>query len=307
MKTIKTNGGKQLCKIILIIFVLSLAIIYDFQKVQASTIYADLGNIEKVYIGDTIILNIDLNTDGEKINTVEGYLSFKGENNFLIKEFSLGGSAFDLWPEKPALVEKENKVSFTAGSSKEVAGDGVKILKIILQAKNAGTIDFDTSHLNAYLADGKGSLAKNKGGELKFEVYAGDINHVGINAWSGVLLSDKQPPENLSAIIARDANLFNGQYYVTFMAQDNDSGLAYFTVKENNYDVVRAGSPYLLQNQKSNSEIKITAYDKAGNEISIYLNKVSNNWLKLLGVIVMSLITYILLSIARELISVRIK
>jgi len=81
---------------------------------------------------------------------------------------------------------------------------------------------------------------------------------------------DSTPPKITEAEVGRDPAVFDGRYFLSFSTRDAASGVAEVSVAEGD----EAGgvwhktvSPYLLEDQKRKSDIKVKARDKAGNEI----------------------------------------
>lgn len=94
------------------------------------------GNISA---GDTSIVNIYLDTEGQKINSIDGVISLAGVNssNFEIKDISLPvNSVFNMWPKKP--VVDNNKISFIGGVPGGVNGENLLLFKIILKVNKYG-------------------------------------------------------------------------------------------------------------------------------------------------------------------------
>ena len=80
------------------------------------------------------------------------------------------------------------------------------------------------------------------------------------------LTEDKIPPEPFGILVLKDPQVFEGKYFITFNTQDKQTGIDHYEVKEGNKDWKIAESPYLLEDQKLQSIIKVKAIDKAGNE-----------------------------------------
>jgi len=66
--------------------------------------------------------------------------------------------------------------------------------------------------------------------------------------------------------IQRDPAIFDGKYFIVFYTTDKETGVDYYMVKEGEREWKIAKSPYLLENQNLDEEIKVKAVDRAGNE-----------------------------------------
>jgi len=101
--------------------------------------------------------------------------------------------------------------------------------------------------------------------------------------------NDQLLPESFVVELSKDMALFNNQYFIMFSTTDKQSGLDRFEVQEIPLEMLReksffsrwlarffrqekdikwktASSPYKLEDQNLNSQIKVKAVDKAGNE-----------------------------------------
>ena len=84
---------------------------------------------------------------------------------------------------------------------------------------------------------------------------------------------DTTPPEEFEPQIGQDPTMYNGKYFLSFVAQDKTSGVDHYEITEvpwlsfkktKEWKVVQ--SPYLLGDQRLRSVIEVKAVDKAGNE-----------------------------------------
>ncbi len=84
---------------------------------------------------------------------------------------------------------------------------------------------------------------------------------------------DTIPPEEFEPQIGQDPTMYDGKYFLSFVAQDKTSGVDHYEVTEvpwlsfektKEWKMVQ--SSYLLGDQKLRSVIKVKAVDKAGNE-----------------------------------------
>lgn len=86
------------------------------------------------------------------------------------------------------------------------------------------------------------------------------------------LMIDTLPPETFKPKISQDASIFEGKYFLSFLAVDKGSGIDHYRVleisnkKQETLEWKIAESPYLLKDQTLESIVKVEAVDKAGNE-----------------------------------------
>ena len=135
---------------------------------QAAVLYLEPEN-GQYYQGDTFIINLKVNTEGEEINTVEGNLKFSRD---LLKfiDFIKGDSILSLWVQEPAYFKEEGKISFLGGIPDGFRGDG-KILSIVLQTISLGEAKISFQDISKVLLnDGKGTPAQLSFSEGNYQI-----------------------------------------------------------------------------------------------------------------------------------------
>ena len=87
------------------------------------------------------------------------------------------------------------------------------------------------------------------------------------------VMIDTVPPEEFGPQIGQDSTIYDGKYFLSFVAQDKTSGVDHYEITEvprlsfkktKEWKVVQ--SSYLLEDQRLRSVIEVKAVDKAGNE-----------------------------------------
>lgn len=121
------------------------------------------------------------------------------------------------------------------------------------------------------------------------------------SAWRDVVNNDKISPEPFVIELHSNPDVYSGEYYIIFHTNDKQTGVDYYEVleirpkekigdkkirslldyfKREKPSLVgwrRAETPYLLEDQKMKSTIKVRAVDKAGNERMVeYIPKASD-------------------------------
>ena len=238
---------------------------------HAAAIYFDT-DATQVSAGDTIVVNVRLNTQGVAINAVDGAISLRGDKTAaVIKEFSLADSVLSVWLAHPSLSANKESITFTGGMPGGFTAADAILFKIIVSPQQAGQLVLNVGKSSAYINDGKGTLASTSGQSLTIAVNVPNQNGQPRNDWQSLLTEDHTPPEPFTVAINQDPNLYNGQKFITFYATDKQSGVDYYEVLEGNLPPVRSGSPYVLQNQTTPEKISVVAHDKAGNlQLAVY-------------------------------------
>ncbi len=79
---------------------------------------------------------------------------------------------------------------------------------------------------------------------------------------------DATPPDPFVVTVSRDARLFNGKPFASFVATDRASGVVAYEVQEGNQPPQRiTAPPYVLQ--YGDRDLRVTAIDRAGNERTV--------------------------------------
>ncbi len=229
-------------------------------------------------------ISLRIDTEGKKINTIEGSLQLAtAEKN--IFEINTAGSAFSLWPNKPSLVA--NTISFVGGSTTGVSGDDVLVFTVGLEPVSLSSL-VSIKNMTAYTADGEATaitiLPK------KYTLAEVATTSTVSNSSS---LKDTTPPLAFTLERGSDPSLFNGLYFISFSTTDSESGINHYEIKEGSNSPIRAGTPYVLQDQTLKSKIVVAAIDNAGNVRTATLNTNTHPWficivilLVILGVVV---------------------
>lgn len=223
-------------------------------------------------IGDTFIIEVKIDTEEECINAVEANLNYNRDILQAVN-FSYGSSIITLWVKPPEINQESGRISFSGGIPGGycggILGDSglTHILgKIAFQASNKGEtkVNFlDSSQV--LLNDGSGTPAKLTFKKAIFNVLPEKLE-VPKNEWQEEIGKDNISPEPFKIEIHQNPAIFEGKYFIVFLTTDKQTGIDYYKIKEGRKEWKTAQSPYLLENQKLTSEIKVKAVDKAGNE-----------------------------------------
>lgn len=259
------------------LFILLLFLLFFPLSSWAAILYLEPSS-SGYYQGDTFLVEVRIDTQGECINTVEAELSFT--NNVLeIKDFSQGNSLLSLWTKEPEFSNETGLVSFSGGIPGgycgELAGDPGKsnlLGRIIFQVYKTPLINKPVSTRvefseNSYvlLHDGLGTKASlvTKGAFLS--ILSG-IPELPRQEWQELLKGDTIIPESFIIILEQNPVVFEGKYFITFSTTDKQTGIDYYEVQEGEKEWKRVDSPYLLEEQGLSDTIRVKAIDKAGNE-----------------------------------------
>ncbi len=232
--------------------------------------------------GDTFMIDVKIDTEGECINAVEANLGFSNDILQAV-DFSRGESILNIWVKNPQIQQEAGLISFSGGIPGgycgRIPGDpgtsdslGKIIFKIpgtIIKepGENISEVKFlDSSQV--LLNDGLGTPA-----DLKTKGAIIDISGSGAenkNEWQEEIAKDNIPPELFSIEIHQYPLIFEGKYFIIFSTTDKQTGIDHYEVAETREGEEKSWkkgeSPYLLEDQELKSIIEVKAIDNAGNE-----------------------------------------
>ncbi len=261
--------------------------------VFAAQMIVDSKNRE-IKLNERFKVEIFLDSQGESVNAVEGRIFFPSDL-LKLEKISDGGAIISVWVEKPRM-DSAGQIIFSGIVPGGFNRESGLILTLIFQTKKAGIGTIELGNMRAVKNDGRATLA-----EISLKNFEFKTNEAALSAngqWpmanseelaaNGNLSEradaatprraipheiaeqffngDKNPPEIFLPQIAKDPNVFNSKYFLVFAAQDKESGIDRYEVKEGDKSFVIAQSPYLLENQRLTDVVVVKAVDKNGNE-----------------------------------------
>jgi len=232
---------------------------------NAASIYFDSDQNE-FFVGDTIILNVRLDTQDKNINVIEGDININClDKQISLSDISISDSVFSLWPRKPSISLDSKIISFTGGVPDGVNSKNATIFKIILNLKETGKIVFKPNNISVYLNDGNGSKDNISLQDFEINVLPKPTDYKSYDVWQETLNNDHTSPEGFKIYFGQDDSVYDGKKFLYFNAVDKTSDIKYYEVQEGDLDSVRSGSTYVIQEQEKQNKIKVTAYDLSGN------------------------------------------
>jgi len=230
-----------------------------------------------------IVVPIYLDTQFEEINAVEVYVNFS--NNLVFRDYLDGNSIITHWIEKPHFQSSDVRrpqIEFSGIIAGGISGSNLNLIELVFEAKETGIAKIEIDKKSKVLLnDGLGTKTKLIALSQSFKV----LDVQGLSRSELALLREKLkirdsfPPEPFKIYLAKNKEIFNGKYYITFEAKDKQSGIAYYEISEKpinfiflakpdieNLSFKKAESPYVLEDQSLRSYVVVKAVDKAGNE-----------------------------------------
>jgi hypothetical protein len=234
---------------------------------SAATIYVQASRTT-LSVGDTAIVSVKIDAGGAVLNAVSGTIGLKSSSAtspaLSVQQFSLGGSAFGLWPRTPSLSADGSSITFVGGVPGGFSIEGATMFSIVVTATSTGTVTITPQNMSVYANDGKGTLVPTQLKGLAITVVPAKAGVAPVNDWTNLIASDKTAPQPFIIVLGQDPSIFNGAKFAYFSAVDNVSGIDHYEVSENGGQYVRSGSTYVLQNQTGPVTLSVVAYNKAG-------------------------------------------
>ncbi len=216
--------------------------------------------------GDRFEVGVLLNTVREEVNAVSGTVVFS--DALEVEDIRIGSSVVTFWVASPEIVS--GRINFSGAIPGGFIGADGYLFSVFFRARRAGEVTVSTEGEQVLLNDGAGTSIAVERAPLAIAI--GPVRSTGSEAPAGSIEPpDFTPPAPFSIAIAQDKNLFDGQWFAAFLAQDRDFGIDYYEVNEHDGSAppvdgwLRAASPYRLSNQKLNQYISVRAVDRAGN------------------------------------------
>ncbi len=216
-----------------------------------------------VRVGEEFIVEAVLFAEGA-VNAVEGEITFP-EDMLVAKEVRDGNSSVNFWIENPHL-ESPGKIIFSGITPGGVRGVNNLLFSIVFEAKKTGAAAISVQYAKALQNDGKGTKISLALSDTAVEITMGDSNP------RQEAMKDVAPPEPFVLSVARDASIFEGNWFIVFTASDKGSGVFRYEIKE-----YRSGqfsflipwrnvtNPHVLSDQALKSYVMVRAIDGAGN------------------------------------------
>jgi hypothetical protein len=223
-------------------------------RVVPNTVANDTATIVEAYI----------DPKGEELNAVEGTLYIERAEEVGISSIIVetGDSELTLWPTPPSYSFTDHAIRFTGGKPEGFHENGL-LFRMRVFSKKTGIVTLSWIGGLAYRNDGLGSASGVSSRSLSLTLSYGEPNL--INASS----HDTEAPQFDTILISQDPEVYDGKYFLSFHASDDLSGVARYTVVENQITTEVHEGTYVLLDQDRKSRVVITAYDNAGNSTSI--------------------------------------
>lgn len=279
------------------IFILAFSALVLPYSVSASTIYLEAEHAGW-YVGDTVLVDVKVDSQNATINTIEGNISLEYPPGAVsIRDLSVSGSAFSLWPTKPSLGEDLKTISFVGGVPSGLQQHDATLFKIALYLKGTGQITLNPTDVSVYLNDGQGTKDTTGVKNLSLAVLPQPTGRTPVNDLDTLISGDHIPPEPFAIVVGQDTSIFDGKKFLSFNTIDKQSGVKYYEIREGILPPVQSNGTYVLQNQDTPTKAIVTAYDAAGNARESVYNPEQQSYLNRIGIAVLVVLLIVILGL----------
>ena len=141
-----------------IIYFISLFVLFSIPGIGYASVLYLAPSTQTIYQGDSFLVEVRVDTEGEKINTVEASLNFPS-NMLEVADISSGNSILNFWLKNPVENNFLGEISFIGGATNGFQGDGLLATIAFKSKKKTGsaTISFTERFSRVLLNDGVGS------------------------------------------------------------------------------------------------------------------------------------------------------
>lgn len=262
----------------------------------AARIYAE-GVNKVIKQGEEFKVDIFLDTEGLEINALQGEILLS-KDLLTVQDIQNGNSAITFLIDTPSVLDLNNNgsTSFSGIIPGGYRNDKGYLFSLILKPKVDGRATLLLENIRVVENDENTSVEN-----VKAKGYTITLSKE-IGTSTVEIIEDRVAPELFKPIIAQDAEILDGKYFILFVTQDKGSGIDYFEVREGRWGTyVRSESPYILENQKASDVVYVKAVDKQGNErvVSI-VGPAYRPWYKNPWIISLSILAVLLLGFRKR-------
>lgn len=223
---------------------------------------------------DAFAVTVRLNTQGESINAVSGEVKINPQLG-APKAITDSASILTYWIERPQFDAGSGVVKFSGSLPGGYKGPDGVLFTLVFSAYNGEVLADAVTMQNERVlrSDGLGSRVKSASTGLNLDprtlVFDNDLSK---KIFLDFNRKDNVPPEVFTPQIARDPNIYNGKWFISFNTTDKQSGVDHYEIQETKTGRINSGrwkiidSPYLLEDQELQSYIYVIAIDRQGNE-----------------------------------------
>lgn len=214
-------------------------------------------------INSTVRADVFFDPEGELINVLEGTIQFP--EGVHVGDVSSAGSAFTLWPVLPHVELGRRTIEFVGGVPNGLdPHKKVHVFSFEIRPTREGTFAIAQQQFSAFRHDGTGTRVSVSGDGATLSV-SGTSTAPHPSSTSR-MADDTTAPEHVYVDIGSDPSLFDGKYFLTVSAYDEQSGPVQLSVREGIFARYKpVETYYILSDQTLRTTVYVRAVDQQGN------------------------------------------
>lgn len=226
-----------------------------------------LAPIQKIInLNDSFAIRVILDTENESVNAYEGTITFP-TGLLELSSVDTKDSMIPYWVQFPQATNGD--IHFTGMTPGGYKGDNGLFFTLQFKTNIAGEGTLDLKDVTILKNDGLGTEAFVTPYDSMITIH----DKTTTVPRSVIEPTDRVPPEHFIPELAQSQVMFDGKWFLSFIAQDKGAGINHYEVRElrgtlfGNFSRWQtATSPYVLSDQSLSSAIEVKAVDNAGNE-----------------------------------------
>lgn len=179
--------------------------------------------VAEVGVGQLFEVSVYAHSEGETVNAFAGTVHIP--SLITPRVIRDGDSLIALWETRPEI--SQNDITFAGIIPGGWRGTNGLLFSFVVEATTAGNGEIGFSDAVILLHDGKGTTAPLSLITLSLRANA----NIPLTEFANVI-EDHEPPEAFTLKVERDDDLFSGNAFLVFTAQDKGSGIDHYEILE---------------------------------------------------------------------------
>ncbi|MCC2630314.1 MAG: hypothetical protein K0S38_123 [Candidatus Paceibacter sp.] len=268
--------------------IIAVSILWSVQASYAEAARIQLVDQTSASAGNEIEVAVQLDTEGQTINALDGSISFSSELSLL--SITETDALVPLWMKNPAV--RNGSITFSGIIPGGYKGD----LSVEWQGTRPGTfmvLTFKTIKAgDARITLNGSNILLNDGKATPATISPTDPLVIAITEQKVKTVTTNEPridtiaPDAFTPLLKKNETFFDGKYFIIFSTQDRQSGIDHYEVAEyptlvdvldKNLQWEVSNTPYILKDQSLTQYIYVKAIDRQGNDYVATLSPLTSN------------------------------
>jgi hypothetical protein len=253
--------------------VIGLLVLCSFSALPVLAAEMSVGaSVGAVASGETFEAVVSLDTQGETVNAAEGTLTYPQD---MLEPLAIrdADASIDFWAVRPK-IGVPGAIAFSGVAPGGFKSDEARLFEVTFRAKQDGRAAIGLTGAEALLNDGQGTAAALSTRAFTITVLPEPPQALTPAPAPTPVTApqDMTPPEAFMPTVVKNEQPYGNRWFLVFAAQDKQSGIDRYEVREAPSGMpaalspwVAAESPYLLRDQTRKSRVEVKAIDRSGN------------------------------------------